>query len=92
MNIYVANLNFKVQDDELRELFEAYGEVSSAKVIQDRDSGQSRGFGFVEMPSDEDAAAAIENLDGTDFGGRSLRVSEARPKPQGGGGGGGYRR
>ena len=92
MNIYVANLNFKVQDDELRELFEAYGEVSSAKVIQDRDSGQSRGFGFVEMPSDEDASAAIENLDGTDFGGRSLRVSEARPKPQGGGGGGGYRR
>ena len=91
MNIYVANLNFKVQDDELRELFEAYGEVSSAKVIQDRDSGQSRGFGFVEMPSDEDAAAAIENLDGTDFGGRSLRVSEARPKPSGGGGGG-YRR
>lgn len=97
MNIYVANLNFKVQDDELRELFEAYGEVSSAKVIQDRDSGQSRGFGFVEMPSDEDAAAAIENLDGTDFGGRGLRVSEARPKPSGGGsggggGGGGYRR
>ena len=92
MNIYVANLNFKVQDDELRELFEAYGEVSSAKVIQDRDSGQSRGFGFVEMPSDEDASAAIENLDGTDFGGRSLRVSEARPKPSGGGGGGGYRR
>jgi RNA recognition motif-containing protein len=90
MNIYVANLNFKVQDDELRELFEAYGEVSSAKVIQDRDSGQSRGFGFVEMPSDEDASAAIENLDGTDFGGRSLRVSEARPKPSGGGGG--YRR
>lgn len=88
MNIYVANLNFKVQDDELRELFEAYGEVSSAKVIQDRDSGQSRGFGFVEMPSDEDASAAIENLEGTDFGGRSLRVSEARPKPSGGGGGG----
>ncbi|MGB3848661.1 MAG: RNA-binding protein [Tunicatimonas sp.] len=86
MNIYVANLNFKVQDDELRELFEAYGEVSSAKIIQDRDSGQSRGFGFVEMPSDEDAAAAIENLDGTDFSGRSLRISEARPKPQGGGG------
>ncbi len=89
MNIYVANLNFKVQDDELRELFEAYGEVSSAKIIQDRDSGQSRGFGFVEMPSDEDASAAIENLDGTDFGGRGLRVSEARPKPEGGGG---YRR
>ncbi|MGB3777217.1 MAG: RNA-binding protein [Tunicatimonas sp.] len=92
MNIYVANLNFKVQDEELRELFEAYGEVSSAKIIQDRDSGQSRGFGFVEMPSDEDASAAIENLDGTDFGGRDLRVSEARPKPSGGGGGGGYRR
>ena len=88
MNIYVANLNFKVQDDELRELFEAHGEVSSAKIIKDRDSGQSRGFGFVEMPDDDNATLAIESLDGTDFGGRSLRVSEARPRPQQGGGGG----
>ena len=86
MNIYVANLSFKVQDDELRELFEAYGEVSSAKVIKDRESGQSRGFGFVEMPDDDDAATAMESLDGTDFGGRSLRVSEARPRPQQSGG------
>lgn len=85
MNIYVANLNFKVQDDELRELFEAHGEVSSAKIIKDRESGQSRGFGFVEMPDDESATSAIESLDGTDFGGRSLRVSEARPRPQSGG-------
>ena len=91
MNIYVANLNFKVQDDELRELFEAHGEVSSAKIIKDRDSGQSRGFGFVEMPDDDNATVAIESLDGTDFGGRSLRVSEARPRPQQSGGGGGYR-
>lgn len=91
MNIYVANLNFKVQDDELRELFEAHGEVSSAKIIKDRESGQSRGFGFVEMPDDDNASLAIESLDGTDFGGRSLRVSEARPKPQQGGGGHGYR-
>ena len=82
MNIYVANLNFKVQDEELRELFEAHGEVSSAKIIKDRDSGQSRGFGFVEMPNDESAASAIESLDGTDYSGRSLRVSEARPRPQ----------
>ena len=92
MNIYVANLNFKVEDDELRELFEAHGEVSSAKIIKDRDSGQSRGFGFVEMPDDDNAALAIESLDGTDFGGRSLRVSEARPRPERSGGGGGYRR
>ena len=92
MNIYVANLNFKVQDEELRELFEAHGEVSSAKIIKDRDSGQSRGFGFVEMPDDDNAALAIEQLDGTDFGGRSLRVSEARPRPERSGGGGGYGR
>ena len=88
MNIYVANLNFKVQDDELRELFEAHGEVSSAKIIKDRESGQSRGFGFVEMPDDDNASVAIESLDGTDFGGRSLRVSEARPRPERSGGGG----
>ena len=82
MNIYVANLNFKVQDHELQELFGAYGEVTSAKIIKDHESGQSRGFGFVEMPDDMAATAAIEQLDGTDFGGRSLRISEARPRPE----------
>lgn len=86
MNIYVANLSFKVQDSELQELFEAYGEVTSAKVITDRESGRSRGFGFVEMPDDMAATSAIEQLDGTDFSGRSLRVSEARPRPQQSGG------
>ena len=91
MNIYVANLSFKVQDEELRELFEAHGEVTSAKVIKDRESGQSRGFGFVEMSDDDNASLAIESLDGTDFMGRSLRVSEARPRPQQGGGGYGRR-
>lgn len=88
MNIYVANLNFKVQDHELQELFGAYGEVTSAKIIKDHESGQSRGFGFVEMPDDMVATTAIEQLDGTDFNGRSLRVSEARPRPERSGGGG----
>ncbi len=86
MNIYVANLSFKVEDHELQELFSAYGEVTSAKIIKDRDSGQSRGFGFVEMPDDMAATAAIEQLEGTDFNGRDLRVSEARPRTERSGG------
>jgi len=84
MNIYVANLNYKIQDDTLRELFEEYGEVSSAKVISDRETGQSRGFGFVEMPDDNDASSAIEELDGAEVQGRSIKVNKARPRTESG--------
>ncbi|MBM4039404.1 MAG: RNA-binding protein [Planctomycetes bacterium] len=94
MNIYVGNLPFSATDAELRAAFEPFGEVTSAQVIQDRETGRSRGFGFVEMPSADQARAAIAALDGSDMGGRSLKVNEARPKTdrrEGGGGGGGYR-
>lgn len=87
MNIYVGNLSFEVTDDELQQLFAAYGDVTSASVIKDRFSGESRGFGFVEMPARKDAEAAIEALNGTDLKGRTLTVNEAKPKaPKGGGG------
>ena len=85
MNIYVANLNYKIQDDTLRELFEEFGEVSSAKVISDRETGQSRGFGFVEMPDESDASSAIEELDGAEVEGRAIKVNKARPRTEGGG-------
>ncbi len=80
MNIYVGNLSFEVTDDELRQLFAAYGEVESASVVKDRFSGESRGFGFVEMPAKKDADAAIAALNGTDVKGRSITVNEAKPK------------
>ncbi len=103
MNIYVGNLSYGVSDDNLREVFEAFGTVSSAKVITDKYSGRSKGFGFVEMDNDAEANAAIEQLDGAEIDGRSVKVNEARPKEdnRGGGGyrgggnrggGGGYRR
>jgi len=78
MNIFIGNLSFSTTDDSLRALFEQHGEVSSAKVVASRDSGRSRGFGFVEMPNDDQARAAIEALDSQDFEGRPLRVSQAR--------------
>ena len=78
MNIFVGNLSFSTTDDTLRALFEQHGQVASAKVITSRDSGRSRGFGFVEMPNDGEAKTAIEALDSKDFEGRPLRVSEAR--------------
>lgn len=81
MNLYVSNLSFNTTDDNLRQLFEKFGSVSSAKVILDRETGRSRGFGFVEMASDKEAKEAIQNLNGQDAGGRSMSVSEARPKP-----------
>lgn len=92
-NIYVANLPYSTGDDELRSQFEEYGTVDKATIIKDRDTGRSRGFGFVEMPHDDEAEAAIEALNGTDMGGRPLTVNEARPRQprSGGGGGGGYR-
>jgi RNA recognition motif-containing protein len=90
MNIYVGNLSFEVTDDDLRQLFSAHGEVESASVVKDRFSGESRGFGFVEMPAKKDADAAIAGLNGTDVKGRSITVNEAKPKaPKSGGGGGG---
>jgi cold-inducible RNA-binding protein len=91
MNIYVGNLSYGATDDELRELFEEFGEVSSASVIQDRESGRSRGFGFVEMPNDSEAQAAINALNGRDIQGRSLRVNEARPREERPRGEGGFR-
>ena len=86
--LYVGNLNFRTSSDELRELFSQAGEVESASVIEDRDTGRSRGFGFVEMATPEGAAAAIEQFNGKDFGGRALTVNEARPREERGGGGG----
>ena len=80
MNIYVGNLAYRTNEDELRQLFSQYGEVSSVKVTTDRDTGQSKGFGFVEMPNQSEAEAAINNLNETDLGGRNLRVNEARPR------------
>jgi RNA recognition motif-containing protein len=97
MNIYVGNLPYNMGDSELREVFEEYGAVDSATVIKDRYTGKSRGFGFVEMPDNGEAQAAIDGINGQDFGGRSLTVNEARAREDrgnrgGGGGGGGGRR
>ncbi len=82
MNIYVGNLSYSVQDEELREAFEAYGEVSSAEVIFDRRTQRSRGYGFVEMNNDDEGSEAIAALNGSDFQGRELRVDESKPKEQ----------
>ena len=90
--LYVGNLPYSVNDEALHEKFSQFGAVDSAKVIMDRESGRSKGFGFVEMSSDNDADAAIEKLNGTDFQGRNMNVSEARPPaPREGGGGRGGR-
>ena len=86
--LYVGNLSFRTTSEELRDLFSQAGTVESASVIEDRDTGRSRGFAFVEMATAEDAATAIEQLNGKDFGGRNLTVNEARPKTDRGGGGG----
>lgn len=80
MNIYVGNLSYEVDNDTLREAFEEFGEVSSAKVIMDRETGKSRGFGFVEMSDDESAKDAIKVLDGKELKGRNLKVNEAKPR------------
>ena len=90
MNIYVGNLSPDVTSDDLRQAFEALGQVESANVITDKFSGESRGFGFVQMPSKEEATAAIAGMNGKDIKGRSVNVNEARPRverPRGGGGG-----
>jgi cold-inducible RNA-binding protein len=90
-NIFVGNLDFNTGEDELRQLFEQYGQVDRVAIMTDRDTGRSRGFGFVEMASTEDGEKAIAALNGTQVGGRTLNVNEARPKTDrsGGGGGGG---
>lgn len=96
-NLFVGNLSFQTTEAELQALFEQFGEITRVQIMTDRDTGRSRGFGFVEMSSDEAAAKAIEGLNGKDLGGRALNVNEARPKPEGrggrgfGGGGGGGR-
>lgn len=97
MNIYVSNINFKTRSESLQELFAQFGEVSSANIITDRETGRSRGFGFVEMPNDEEGQQAIEKLNETEFEGKVINVNVARPKedrPQrsgfGGNRGGGY--
>ena len=80
MNIYVGNLSYSLSESELRDAFAGFGEVSSVKVLMDRETGRSRGFGFVEMPNQSEAEAAIAQLNGKELGGRALRVNEARPK------------
>lgn len=93
MNIFVAKLDFRTQSEDLREAFEAYGEVDSAKVIMDHETGRSRGFAFVEMSNDDEALAAIEGLNETELDGATIVVKKAEPrKPGGGGGGGGFNR
>ena len=94
-NIFVGNLDFNTSEEELRELFGAYGQVDRVSIMTDRDTGRSRGFGFVEMTNSEDGEKAIAALNGSQMGGRKLNVNEARPKAEGGGGsrggGGGFR-
>jgi len=91
MKLYVGNLNFKTSGEDLQELFGQVGTVESASVVMDRDTGRSRGFGFVEMSSSEEGAKAIEQFNGKEFNGRNLSVNEARPREDRGGGGGGGR-
>jgi cold-inducible RNA-binding protein len=86
--LYVGNLNYEVTDSTLEQMFAPHGTVKSAQVIMDRDTGRSKGFGFVEMGSDQEAQAAITGLNGKDQGGRALKVNEAKPKTEGGGRGG----
>lgn len=82
MNLYVSNLPYSLMDEDLRIEFAAYGEVSSARLVKDRETGRSRGFGFVDMPLEADALAAINALNGKEVGGRALRVIEARPREE----------
>lgn len=91
MNIYVGNLSYGLTEEALRDAFAAHGQVESARIIKDRETGQSKGFGFVEMPVQQEGEAAIKELDGADLGGRKIRVNEARPREGGPGGGGGGR-
>ncbi|MBN1903095.1 RNA-binding protein [Candidatus Sumerlaeota bacterium] len=82
MNIYVGNLSYQMNESDLKTMFEAYGTVDSARIVTDRDTGRSKGFGFVEMPDQEQAQAAIKGLHETEMSGRNITVNEARPKPE----------
>jgi RNA recognition motif-containing protein len=88
MNIFVAKLDYNTEEESLRQLFEGYGEVESCKIIMDRETGRSKGFGFVEMPNEDEGYAAINDLNETDFDGRTIVVKKARPREDRGGGGG----
>jgi RNA recognition motif-containing protein len=90
-NIFVGNLSFRATEDAVRSLFEAYGTVERVSLVTDRDTGQARGFGFVEMSNSTEADRAILELNGRELDGRALNVNEARPKTERGAGGGGYR-
>jgi RNA recognition motif-containing protein len=92
MNIYVGNLSWQMTDEDLRNLFEQYGSVTSAKIVKDKVSGRSKGFGFVEMPDDSEAQNALSSLYESEVLGRKIIVNEAQPKPQNGGGGGGFKK
>jgi cold-inducible RNA-binding protein len=91
MNLYIGNLSWSISEEELQQLFEAYGEVSSCKIVKDKMTNRSKGFGFVEMPNSDEANAAISQLNGKDVGGRSISVNEARPREERPAGGGGFR-
>ena len=91
MNIYVGNLSWNLKDQDLQNLFASHGEVSSAKIVLDKFTNRSKGFGFVEMPNDDEAQAAISALNGTELDGRNVVVNESRPK-EGGNSGGGYKK
>ncbi|RKX17340.1 MAG: RNA-binding protein [Candidatus Zixiibacteriota bacterium] len=91
MNIYVGNISFETSEDNLKTIFGEYGEVASVKIIMDRETGRSRGFGFVEMSDDDQGRTAIAEVNGKEFNGRNLRVNEARERSDNRGGGGGGR-
>jgi RNA-binding proteins (RRM domain) len=90
MNIYVSNISFKLTEGELQEAFAEFGEVSSVKIITDKFTGKSKGFGFIEMDNDDEAANAIEQLNGVELGGREIQVKKALPKTENSGSRGGY--
>lgn len=91
MNIYVGNLAQEVTEEELRQAFQSFGQVTSVNIIKDKFTGLSRGFGFVEMPNNEEAKAALQGVNGKEIGGKNITVNEARPKTDRKGGGGGFR-
>jgi RNA recognition motif-containing protein len=84
MNIYIGNMSFDTTEDQVRQAFEGFGEITTVKLISDRDTGRPKGFGFVEMPDQSEATAAISGLNGKELNGRELNVNEAKPRPQGG--------
>jgi RNA recognition motif-containing protein len=92
MNIYVGNLSWNMSEEDLRNLFEQYGTVSTVKIVKDRETGRSRGFGFVDMPEDTEGQAALTNLYDTEVMGRKIIVNESQTKPNAGGGGGGFKK